>query len=342
MQRPVMNPMDLSDAAAPQGRWIRLGWLWRIVKLLVRVLLTDPLAVRRQKLKVEEGTRLGRFIRGLLYRLAFVPVLLELIIIALVFTGTHPPRVAAQADPATQGIYYDPVNFLSDDGVSLEGWLVPAVDARVVIEQKDDAIKKKYPAVVLAHDFGGDRQQLLPLVRPLHEAGMVVLLLSMRGGASTTPVGQTFGLNESMDINASVEMLRRRAYIDPRLIAVAGIGTGATAALLAAENDPQIAALVLENPVSSFDEAIMGRVVPPQSYLHWMRPWCKWTFEVVYHVDAEASDLHRFHRLMEARPVLMLDPARNSAPFTRAQTRQQVQFFLSRHLLPAQALARSQ
>src|SRR5262249_29813903 len=145
----------------------------------------------------------------------------------------------------SQGVYYDPVNFLSDDGARLEGWLVPVVDAKKVLEEKDQIIGKRYPAVVLVHDFAGSRQQLLPMVQPLHNAGFVVLAMNLRGTTQSAREAQTFGIKEAMDVKAAVDMLRRRLFVDPAKIAVVGIGTGANAAMIAGRNDPSIAALVL-------------------------------------------------------------------------------------------------
>ena len=60
-----------------------------------------------------------------------------------------------------------------------------------------------------------DGEQLLPLVRPLHEAGFVILMLNVRGVGTATAAAQTFGLKESRDVLAAVEMLRRRPFVNP-------------------------------------------------------------------------------------------------------------------------------
>src|SRR3954467_8110740 len=113
---------------------------------------------------------------------------------------------------------------------------------------------------------------MLPLVRPLHDAGFVVLVVGVRGSGTTTPAAQTFGLTEWMDVRAAAEMLRRRPYVDANKIGGAGIGTGATAALLAAEPDDGLRALVLDDPASSADEVVAHRLAPRLPYLEWMRP----------------------------------------------------------------------
>ena len=98
---------------------------------------------------------------------------------------TYPPGATSELDPTCQGVYYDAVTLMTDDGVRLDSWLVPVVDASVVLVQKDDVLRNRHPAVVLVHDFGNRRQQMLPLVRPLHQAGFVVLVIG--SGAAGLP-----------------------------------------------------------------------------------------------------------------------------------------------------------
>ena len=161
MQRPVMNPMfmeekDAGAAAArtrkPRWHQVARGWLLRGLKFAWRVLFTRLYKGDQARLRIEDGTPAQRFIRALLYRLAFVPVVLVSFVTALVFAVTHPPRTLGEGDPLVQGVYYDPVNFLSEDGTRLEGWLVPVYDAKRVLEEKERALHRKHPAIVLVHD----------------------------------------------------------------------------------------------------------------------------------------------------------------------------------------------
>jgi len=250
-----------------------------------------------------------------------------------VYAGTHPPSELTITDPAAEGIYYDPVTFLSADGTRLEAWLVPLFDAKKINEEKEKALKSKQPAVVLVHDYGASRSQLLPLVRPLHDAGMVVLAVGLRGCAPSGMQAQTFGINESDDVIAAVEMLRRRQFIDGTRIGVLGVGTGATAVLIAAERDSAIAAIVIENPVMGSDQVIADRIGPHHEWLKWMRPLCKWAFEIGYHVDADELDFGRFKELLAQRPVYQVDGATGSPAVARPATANQVAVFLGEHLV---------
>ncbi|MGE5608647.1 MAG: alpha/beta hydrolase [Bacillota bacterium] len=333
MQRPVMNPMFLHEGEVTTPSkptlWARLRSLphW-----IAKALLCDICFWQADRLKIEDGSAIKRIAMGMAYRLLFVPVILAGGVVALVWLGTHPPTAASALDPLTHGIHYDPVSFVSADGALLEAWFVPVVDSKVVLDQKDQVLRAKYPAVVLAHDYSASRHQMLPLIQPLHKAGYAVLAVALRGGNSIGAKGSAFGLREHADVEAAVELLRRRPGIDPDRIAVLGIGTGANAALLAAERDPKIAAVILDHPVTNIDQLIADRISPPQPWLQWLRPLCKWTFELGYGVDSEEMDLRRHQATLAARPVLVFDTPAEAARCFREGGLKQCQAFLAQHL----------
>src|SRR5579864_8877996 len=167
-----------------------------------------------------------------------LPVIIGGVATGFVFKGTHPVAPPALTDPRSQGCYYESVDFTGEDGMHLTGWFVPALDARRVLEDKERALRIRGPAVILVHDFGQSRQQMLPLVRPLHEQGIAVMLVALRGAGTDSETAQTFGIKESKDVLAAVNAMRNRRFIDPARVAVAGAGTGANAALIAASQDP--------------------------------------------------------------------------------------------------------
>src|SRR5439155_22632060 len=151
MQRPVMNPSFLEDNSAPPPaprRWYSfLRPIAKLFRFVSRILFYKPL---RRRLRVDDGiSPISRFIRGVLYRLAFVPFLIAIAVLAMVYAGTHPQQAASELDPTCQGIYYDAVTLNTDDGVKLDAWLVPVVDASVVLTQRDEVLRHRHPAVIL-------------------------------------------------------------------------------------------------------------------------------------------------------------------------------------------------
>jgi pimeloyl-ACP methyl ester carboxylesterase len=323
MDRPVLNPQIFPDSPPPARPRGILHLLLTAIRQFARILLLDLLDFSSKK-KEPPSPRL--ILRACIHRLSIVPIMIALLVAGVVYLSTHPPALAVDMDPGTQGQYYEPVNLVSADGVRNEAWIIPALDAHQVISLGDEVIGARRPAVILVHDFGASRQQMLPLVRPLHDAGMVVMIIGLRGESTPSIHGQTFGLAESLDVLAALDVLKRRRSVDPAHIAILGIGSGATAARMAAKQDDQVAALVLEDAAVTSDGVIALRLAPTQRYLSFLRPLCKWVFQTGYNVDADdlnysATTPH------DSRPILILDSQAESSQLKRVTIRQVTSFF---------------
>ncbi len=310
MHRPMMQPgfMDEVEALESLPKGARWRWVIHLGRGIGRVLMWRPFvsAEKREALALEGWSWRG-FASGLIRRMAIMPVMVVILVGGLVYNGTHPTAVEAGMNPGRAEVYYDQVTLLSADGTRLGGWLFPAVDERVVLEQKEKLLRRTYPAVVLVHHQGEGPDRMLPLVGPLHEAGMVVLIVGLRGTGTSDRGAQTFGLRESMDVKAAVEMLRRRTFVDPQRIGLVGTGTGATAALLAAREDFAIRALVLSEPIKDADE-ILTVIGPRHPWLSGLRPMCRWVFESVYEVDADQIRVRDDIDVLRGRALLMDKP----------------------------------
>jgi pimeloyl-ACP methyl ester carboxylesterase len=266
-------------------------------------------------------------------KLSLVPVALAVAVAGLVYVGTHPPSVPLPGDPATVGLFYDSVTIASSDGKRIEGWLVQPLDARRVLVEKESALKAKYPAVVLVHDYAASKQQMLPLMAPLREAGFVVLAISLRGCGTSDAAAQTFGLRERDDVRAAVRLLENQTFVDKARIAVVGSGTGANAALLAAADDQAIRAVVLDAPITDADTAIHRYVVPEHPYLKFLTPLCRWSIEMSWGVSFAQLDMARQVDKVAPRPVLILQGGDGSG-YPGGAVGRQVIAFLHLHLKP--------
>lgn len=310
MQRPVMDPLflqELKSTPTKGQKWLGVGL--KALRWTVAKLLSQPLTFRRNRLKFANESRSSKWARGLAYRLLFAPIFLALVASVLVFSGTHPRAAIATGDPGGVGLYHDPVEFNSEDGTRLSGWIVPVVDARRVLLHKDRLLHQKHPAVVLVHDFGQSPAQMLPLVAPLHDEGIVVLAVGLRGVGTQNPSPMTFGLDEASDVRAAVEMLRQRPFVDASRIAVIGLGTGANAAVLAAEHDKSLAAIVLADPVESADRIVAERLGPDTWGMRWMQPLSKWAFEIGFRQDIDELSLNQHTTLLTQRKILRVKNA---------------------------------
>jgi pimeloyl-ACP methyl ester carboxylesterase len=252
----------------------------------------------------------------------------------LVFTGTHPSMVYSATDPNSYGIYAESITFEAEDGTHLDGWIAPVIDAHAIVEKRERALRTKHPAVVLVHDFGQPPQTVLPLFEPLHQDGLVVIAMGLRGCTSSTlqTAGQTFGLHEALDVKAACQLLRDQPFVDGSRIAIVGVGTGATAAVLTAKNDPMIKATVLIDPALDANDVLRQHFGPNKPLLKWMQPLCKWTFELGYRVDAEEMQIDRFPEVTKFRPSLSLQSNGDSKFMTNPKTIEQVRTFLCDNL----------
>jgi pimeloyl-ACP methyl ester carboxylesterase len=321
MQRPMMDISYMADDAAGAARPSliqKLGVLgkvlrvcWRAGRKVVRICMYNPLSNMPfgTRFRNEDGSPFARFVRGLAYRLAFLPVFAALTACAFVYSGTHPRPILSELDPSSVGIYYEPVTLKTEDGVRLDAWLVPAIQAEEVLDKKDKILREKRPAVVLIHDFAERRQQMLPLIRPLHDAGFVVLVPELRGCGTSESRGETFGLDEALDVKAAIELLRKRNFVDPERVSLVGLGSGANAAMIAAQRDPRVVAMILERPNTDITSVINRHVAPQHQYLAWLRPLCLWAFEIGYEVDSEEMIASRDAAKKRDRGVLMLHNA---------------------------------
>ena len=171
MQRPQMHPVfraeDVTATKKKTPQW-KVFFKTKVVgafKGALRLLVASPVKLGRRAEVENRPPLAARFVRAMAYRALFLPLLLALSCATLVFTGTHPSLVYSATDPATYGVYYDPVSFESKDGVLLEGWLAPVIDAKAILEKRDKILRSKHPAVVLVHDFK-QRRRLLPFGHP--------------------------------------------------------------------------------------------------------------------------------------------------------------------------------
>jgi pimeloyl-ACP methyl ester carboxylesterase len=335
MERPVMNPMysEQEGPAQERPRLTLVRMIRGVVRLITWILTVDIFFWRRgPELKVEDGSPVVRLMRAMAFRLVFVPFVLVFLVGAYVYIATHPVVHPSYVDPMSFGIYYDPVNYVSSDNIRLEGWFIPTIDARVVLEKKEAALQKRPPVVVLVHGHGESRQRMLELVRPLHDAGYAVLVAGLRGSGGSRMVGSTFGYREAQDVKAAVEMLRRRQDIDASRIALIGTGSGANAALWTASQDLNLGAVVLDRPVTNLGEALAEQMGPMPKWLTWIRPSCKWAFEIAYRVDAEDGTLAREVRELGDRPVLWMNQNDHGSSCFSRRGLEQTALFIDTHL----------
>jgi len=137
---------------------------------------------------------------------------------------------------------FEPVEFLSTDGLRLSGWFLPAPEAR--------------DAIVLCHGFKTGRREMLPLALGLRQRGHHVLLFDFRGHGQSDGQWSSCGWLETRDLEGAVRHLQQRRELEGCPVGVIGFSMGGAVALLAASQMPEIAAVVSDSSFATLQEAI--------------------------------------------------------------------------------------
>jgi dipeptidyl aminopeptidase/acylaminoacyl peptidase len=151
--------------------------------------------------------------------------------------AVRPFRIAVPGAPAEFGLRAEDLRITVDDGVVLAAWLIPA---RGVSDSKDA------PVVLLLHGYPAEKSDLLPIAAALHDRFTTVLVdfryFGESGGRATT-----LGYRERHDISRVIDQLAIRGITH---VGIFGYSLGGAVALLAAAEDPRIAAVAAWAPFS--------------------------------------------------------------------------------------------
>jgi pimeloyl-ACP methyl ester carboxylesterase len=123
---------------------------------------------------------------------------------------------------------------VSDDGIHLAGWYIPAADGS----------GPTAPTVVLVHGFGANKTGILEYGEGLHETFNLVAF-DLRNTHRSTGDQTTAGVLEQKDLRAVIDWLERTKH--PTHIGVLGNSMGAVTAVAEAEDDPRVEALALDS-----------------------------------------------------------------------------------------------
>jgi len=130
------------------------------------------------------------------------------------------------------------VDFPSEDGLRLRGWLADVEHAR--------------GTVVLGHGYRDDRRQLYALVPALAALSLRALLIDFRAHGRSAGRHITIGVEESRDVRASLAWASQLG--GP--VSYLGFSMGAAAYLLSGQ---EARSAVIDSPYDTLDEAIAVR-----------------------------------------------------------------------------------
>lgn len=157
---------------------------------------------------------------------------------------THPAHKTLATSPGAVGLRYEEVAFSSrTDGLRLKGWLVTAPENRLTL--------------ICAHGYRQNRAQedvpLLPLVQALAGRGINVVMFDFRNCGESAGNLTSVGQYEVRDVLGAVDFVRARPELNSR-IALLGFSMGAAVAIMAAAQEPAVAAVIADSPFADLQE----------------------------------------------------------------------------------------
>ena len=159
---------------------------------------------------------------------------------------TSPSRKSPEATPASVGLGYREVEFLSTDGVRLSAWWVPVEGSSL--------------AAVLVPGWGGYKfdEHLLQTLPVYHDAGYGVLLLDLRAQGESDGARRTLGYREVRDVRGALAWLQGQGYA-PDQVVLHGWSMGGAIALRAAPGTG-VAAVIEEAGYADLPILLKGEI----------------------------------------------------------------------------------
>ena len=163
-------------------------------------------------------------------------------------------------DPKTMLLSSNDINFRSDDGIDLHGWLIQG--------------KPGYPAIIMAHKYGSNRSSILltleGLITSLNKQGYYVFLFDFRGHGESR--GQSaLGYKEFEDVGAAVKALSKYTQISHRF-AVLGVGMGAIASAKAFNSVEEVKCVLLDSIYDDVPAKYADELITQWPFLSFSRP----------------------------------------------------------------------
>jgi dipeptidyl aminopeptidase/acylaminoacyl peptidase len=125
------------------------------------------------------------------------------------------------------------------------------------------------PTLILCHGYSRSLAEPAEVGLSLNRAGYNVLLLDFRAAGKSGGRFTTMGYKETWDLRAAVRFLMADYGQGP--IGVLGISMGAAAAVMAAAQSPEIAAVVADSPYAHL-EGTMRKKLPEFARFPWLVP----------------------------------------------------------------------
>jgi alpha-beta hydrolase superfamily lysophospholipase len=179
----------------------------------------------------------------------------------LALFAVHWIKFTDNSDPMRQcAMAFEPARFQTADGVSLDGWFLPAATA------PSDTTVIVVPGRGMPKGCSLNYAQMLCLAR------CNVLLFDLRGEGGSAGHSRSFGVREAQDVLGAVQYLEQTHAQASRHIYAFGISQGASAVIRAAAVDERVRAVVVDSTLTIAQDILPARVLlglplPLRTYL---------------------------------------------------------------------------
>ncbi|HOX55168.1 MAG: alpha/beta fold hydrolase [Candidatus Omnitrophica bacterium] len=157
--------------------------------------------------------------------------------------NTTNPRRPVYSTPKDYGFDFRNVEFKTEDGLKLKGWLI-------LNEQAS-------PTIIICHGFGTNRSDVLVLADFIERAGYNIFLFDFRGHGESQGWYTSFGYLEQKDLEAACEFLKQNQAIKSKAFGVLGVSMGGSIAIMTAAKSDDIKAVVADSPYIDLDTSII-------------------------------------------------------------------------------------
>ncbi len=176
------------------------------------------------------------------------PALITLAIVLLFASASifysiiYPTKTPEYIDPSLYKMYAFDFIWDGANGDTMHGWY---------IRGSNDA-----PLIVLCHGYKTNRTEVIDLASVLHDSGYNVFLYNIRGHGKSSYRICSLGYYETKDLEFAIKKLSEREEVDYKRIGIWGSSIGAYIALKAAEDNPNVKAIVADSVYSSIGNFI--------------------------------------------------------------------------------------
>ncbi|HRM68491.1 MAG TPA: alpha/beta fold hydrolase [Thauera phenylacetica] len=220
--------------------------------------------------------------------------------------GLAAPRVPHHTEPGVHGLAFETLRIGTENGKALHAWFIPG-PARAAVAEAEVATAAA-PAVLVMHGWGGNAALMLPLARPLHEAGYATLFVDARCHGASDDDSFASLPRFAEDTEHAFAWLSARAGVDPARIALLGHSVGAGAVLFAASRTPQVAAVVsvaaFSHPAAMMRRWLAAKRIPEKPIGRYILDYVQKTIGHRFDDIAPVTTIARIRR-----PVLLVHGA---------------------------------